>query len=284
MIFIFLLIYIYKLFFPRQINLIPRDNLPRICVYINSNDYNEILKVLSLQTYPNSLYDVYINTDDKYNYKFNVYKYNRDQIRNTKYNLITIINDIVDLNYLHQTSKSYLEGYDIIFGSTQHNISLLLIKRTINQIINNSIYEDCFSFNIELFNNNVINLNNILILKKFLMKKTSLICFNPDIKNIGTKNEYNSKLIVINPLDKRFFYLKVYGFIISTIIVIISGNFFLLLLSTYIMICISNILFLYKYHKIKLLPVILLPLNLIHYFINYLLFRINNKRSNIKSI
>lgn len=284
MTFIILLFYFYKLFFPKKYKLIKRETLPKICVYINSSNYVEILKVFSLQTYPNSLFDVYINTDTKFNYKFNVYKYNHDLIRNNNYNLVTIITDIVDLNYLNFTAKEYLLGYDIIFGSSNYNISLLLVKRTINKIINNQIYDDCFSFNIELFNNNVLNFENILLLKKFLTKKTSLISFNSNIKTIGNNETYNAKILLNNPLDKRFFYFKIYLITLSLLIITLSGNLLLFCLIIYILLCISNIIFLYKNNNVKILSVILLPINLIKYFINYLLFRINNKRGDIKSI
>lgn len=284
MIFIILVFYIYKTLFPKKLTLETRGNLPKICVYINSNNYKEILKMLSLQTYPNSLFDVYIDFDETFEYKFNVYKYNHDQIRNFDYNLITVINDIVDLNYLNYTAKEYMKGYDIIFGTSYYNTSLLLVKRTINKFVNNKIYCDCFSFNKEIFNTNIINFNNILILKKFLIKKSNSISFNSNIKTIGKTNTYNNNFFIINPLDKRLFYLKLYLFSLGIIVIYLSGNIILFLLTSYILLVISNLLFLKKYYKIKLIPVFILPINLIIYFISYLLFRINNKSRNIKTV
>ncbi len=281
---IIIIFFIYKTFFNKKLKVVERVNLPKICVYINSDNYNEILKVLTLQTYPNDLFDIYINNNESFNYKNNIYKYNHDQIRNTNYDLITVINDIVDLNYLNFTAKEFMKGYDIIFGSSHYNTSLLLVKRTINKIINNSIHNDCFSFNKELFDNNVINIKNTLTLKMFLIKKTKLISYNSNIKTIGNTNTYNTSFFIINPLDKRFFYFKIYLYSYILLILSLTNNLLYFLLLLYIYFIISNLLFLYKNHKIKLVPVLLLPINLIIYFINYLFFRINNKRSNIKSI
>lgn len=284
MLFIFLVLFIYKVTFKKKQSLKQRTNLPKICVFINTDNYTDILRILSLQTYPKDMFDVYIKTNETFNYKFNVYQFSNQAVRNTNYDLISIIDNIVDLNYLHFTAKDYMKGYDIIVGTTHYNTSLLLVKRTINSLFKNYITNNCFSFDFLLFKNNIININNIPLLKKFLISKTNLIKVNKDIKVIKNNDYYDDNILLINPLTKRNFYFKLYLITVFIFIIILNNNLINLLLIIYLFSTISNIYFLYKNHTIKVIPILLLPFNIIIYFINLLFFRINNKRSYIKSI
>lgn len=284
MLFIFLVLFIYKITFKKKQTLEQRSNLPKICVFINNDNYTDILRILSLQTYPKDMFDVYIKTNETFNYKFNVYQFSNQAVRNINYDLISIIDNIVDLNYLNFTAKDYMLGYDIIVGTTYYNTSLLLVKRTINSLFENYITNNCFSFDFLLFKNNIININNIPLLKKFLISKTNLIKINKDVKVLENNVYYDDNILLINPLTKRNFYFKLYLITVFIFIIIFNNNLINLILIIYLLLFLSNLYFLYKNHTIKVIPILLLPFNIIIYFINFLFFRINNKRSYIKSI
>lgn len=281
---IFIITYLFKIFFFKNKTLLKRDTLPKICVIITKENYLETLKTLSLQTYPKHLFDVYTFDNIKGNYKFKIYNYDKELINNSNYNLVTVLCNKVDLNYLNYTAKEYLKGYDIIFGSSYYNISLLLVKRTINKLLNNKIFEDCFSFDISIFKSNILDFNNNFLLRKFISNKSKLISHTNTIKSLENTLDFNIISFKINPLDKRNFYIKSYIIALSLLLLFLSNNLFLFLSISYLIIIISNSIYLYKYYKIKIIPIILLPYTILLYLIKYLQFRINNKCSDIKSI
>ncbi len=243
--------------------------MPKICVIVNNSNYFEILEILTLQNYPKELFDVYINEEIKSQYKFNVYKINNKKILENNYNLISIIDTSMDINYLNFISKDYLLGYDIIINNSS-NISTLLLKRNLNMLFNNNIFDRNFSFHIKFLKENILNLNSNN-LNYFLSSKTKLINYNHKSKTI----KENNTLKLVNPLDKRLFYFILYTAINILLLFFIINKLFILLILIYLILIMDNIFFLYKINQIKLKTLLLSPFRLI------LNFRFNNKRSNI---
>lgn len=283
MLFVILIFLIYKLFFLERFTLFKRKSLPKICLFINSENPKAILRILALQSYPKNLFDVYINSNESFNFKFNVFEYNLDTIKNNNYDLISIVDSIIDINYLYYTANDYLEGYDIITGTSHYNISIILVKQCYNIFFNNKICESSFSFIPSLLTTDV-KLCDTITLKRILLQNTNKINVNTNIKILDETDIFNDFTFKINPLSKGKFYCKLYFILISLLIIFITNNTIYLLILSYILLCISNMYFLYKNHEIKIIPVIFLPLNFIVLFIKSLLFRFNNKRSNIKPV
>lgn len=274
----------YKIVLKKKTSLNKRNILPKICVIINSLEYKEILRILSFQNYPKDMFDVYIFSNETFNYSYKTSKYNKDQIKESNYNLVTVLTSIVDINFLNLTSKEYLKGYDIIFGKSSCNINTYLIKRIISKITNNSIFENNFSFDIYLFNNNIINFNNITLLKKFIYSKTNLISYNFDVKSYEQNNFTKNYLSKINPLDKRKFYLKLYLFLTISFITIITNGLLYYFLFIYLILISFSMNYSLEIKHYKIIPILFIPLSMLKYFINFLRFRIDNKCSDVNSI
>lgn len=274
--FLVISLFLYKYLTYRKINLLKRDTIPRFCIYINSFNYIEILNLLQYQNYPKNLFDVYIKDEISTNYKFKVYKYDKDMIIKSDYDLLTIINDKIDINFLSITSKEYMDGYDIIFSNNIINAKSFLIRKYIYLFLGNKINSNNFSFNFKLYKENILNLNDIFSLQKFLTKKTYLIKQNNDIKSI---NKIDA--IQINTLDKRNIMIKCY-FIINLILLLYVTNFlFISSIVFYIITTIYNSYILHKNNISNVIVVVFFPLYLLQYL---LFFRLNNKSSNVNTI
>ncbi len=275
MMLIIILFYLfYKITNYKKIKLITRECTPKICLFINNEDYHNILELLCYQNYPKQLFDVYIQSDEEFNYKFNVYKYNSKFILNKNYDLVCIVESSLDINYLNFTVKEYLKGYDVII-SNSCNIDCLLAKRNLNKFFNNMIFDSNFSFSFKLYKENIINLESPY-LRNFLSNKTNLITYSPLVETFEETNK-----LTINTLDRGFIYFKLYYLITISFVCLITNNFIQLLIFFYIITIIDNFLFLSKHNKLKLSSLLLLPFNTIYFLIK---FFINNKSRNIQSV
>lgn len=276
--FLFIILLFFRFIKFNKPLLIKRTQLPKFCIYITSDNYLHILDLLVYQNYPKDLFDVYIKEDINHNYKFNVFKQDVSFIKNNNYDLITIINNSIDINFLNFTSLEYLKGYDLIIGKSMFVSRLLLIKKYIYNFLGNPVVSECFSFNTIFLYNNVLNLDNTYLLKKFIFQKTKLYTFNKNIKNMYNIDTTNSK---INPLDKRNIIIKVYLILNISIILLATNYLFITLFYLYLFSVFYNIFYLRKHDKINYLTCIFLPFYLVIYL---LFFRINNMRSYVNPV
>ncbi|MFI3329522.1 MAG: hypothetical protein R3Y05_03415 [bacterium] len=264
----------YKIFTYKKVNLIRRDIVPKICLFINSDYEQDILELLVYQNYPKHLFDVYIKSNNEYLYNFNISKYNSKEILNSDYDIVCIVTKPIDINYLNFTVKEYLKGYDVII-SNSCNINNLLAKRNLNKFFNNMIFDSNFSFSHNLYKENIINLGSPY-LRNFLSHKTNLITYSPLIETFEEHNE-----ISINTLDKGFIYFKLYLLISIIFVFLVTNNIFNLLIFFYIITIIDNFIFLNKHNKLNYLALLLLPITTFSYLLK---FFVNNIRSNINTI
>ncbi len=98
----------YRLITYKKVILIKRETLVKFCIYIPNDNYLEILDLLQYQNYPKDLFDVFITSDINKKYKFNVYNYNDDFIRNNNYNVLTILTECVDVNFLNFNAGKHI--------------------------------------------------------------------------------------------------------------------------------------------------------------------------------
>lgn len=264
--FIFILVYFfYKLIFNKELHLNKRTNQPKICVYITNQNYNSILEMLSLQNYPKNLFDVYVNNYIDVNYNFNVYEYNKDKIIENNYDLISIIDSTVDINYLNFISQEYLKGYDIVISNSS-SILNTLVNRNLSRLYNNKIFSNNFSFIFSIYKENIIDLRSTN-LSNFVSKKSSLISYNKSIKTLDKLNS----LVINNPFSKGLSLLFLYTFINIFFFLLITNKLVIVSIYLYIFILIENGFFLYKNYTFEITPIIIAP------FKTILNLRINNK-------
>ncbi len=269
----FVLLYtLYKIFTYDKIVLTPRKKVPKICIYIRNKDYVPIIENLYFQNYPKELFDVYIKDSQKFSLDFSVEKYNRELILSRNYDVICIIDDIIDINYLKLSSIEYLKGYDIIVSKSSVT-SVLLLKRMISSLFSNKIYDRNFSFSFSFFKENIFDLDSD-ILSHYISTKSNFISYSFNIKTFK-QNFLTNK---INVSDKRFFMFNITILFFLILIIIVTNNLLNLIVISYCFIVINNIIFLYKNNKIELFPVLLIPFNLILYLFDFIL---NNKRSDV---
>lgn len=264
----------YKIKRYNKEKLIPRDLTPKICIFINNDEYHNILELLSFQNYPKSLFDVYLKNNDDLTYNFKTYKYNSRTLMTKDYDIICVINSSIDINYLNYTIKEYQKGYDVIISNSS-KLDVLLVKRNINKFFNNSIFDCNFSFSFDLYKENIINLESPY-LRNFLSHKTNLIVYSP---NSETFEEHN--FLTINTLDTGFIYFKLYYLISIFFVFLITNNLIQLIVFFYAITIIDNLLFLYRYKQVNFLSILLLPFSSIYYLLK--LF-IDNKRSNVNTV